>query len=433
MNILGFFSTMDGEAAGNYGLMDQQAAMQWVKSNIKLFGGDPNNICLMGYGTGAMSVGLHMVNPQSRDLFDKAIAMSGNFLNPSAVKYPQEDRSLLDNLASTFGCFHKPTSLLVDCLRQVDAKKLVQYTSNINWRPLIDVGLSNNTLPFLTELPRNFFERGDFHKVPFLTGYTEMEDVLSIEGLLSENATQEELQGIFNEVITRDVPSPNSTNSEFCSVNSDFIANSILFFYGPSIPTSDEYRKLVIDFTTEKYYASSTILHASYLSRYNNNTYVYRFDLKPTTPEALEGLPGWVSVPHLFDLIYVWGIPYWGPITSGQVWDNRDKSISDIIMGLWANFAKYSSPTKNSPYAIKWDAFDTEDPKILMVDGTFTMSNSSKLNYKALEFWNDYYPRVLEVSTVCCNSTESGGSGQNFNPGVHIMFTATFGMLRFII
>lgn len=78
----GFFSTMDGEAPGNYGLMDQQAAMQWVKTNINLFGGNPNNICLMGYGTGAMSVGLHMINPQSRDLFDKAIAMSGNLLSP---------------------------------------------------------------------------------------------------------------------------------------------------------------------------------------------------------------------------------------------------------------------------------------------------------------------------------------------------------------
>lgn len=63
---MGFFTTMDSEAAGNYGLMDQQAAMNWVKKNIQLFGGNPNNICLMGYGTGATSIGIHMINPQSR-------------------------------------------------------------------------------------------------------------------------------------------------------------------------------------------------------------------------------------------------------------------------------------------------------------------------------------------------------------------------------
>lgn len=415
---------MDGEAAGNYGLMDQQAAMQWVKNNIKLFGGNPNNICLMGYGTGAVSVGLHMTNPQSRELFDKAIAMSGNFLNPSAVKLPQEDRPLLDTLAGTFGCIRRPTALLMECLRRVEADSLVQFTSNINWRPLVDVGLSNNTIPFLTELPRNFYERGDFHKVPFLSGYTDMEEVLSIDGLLSENYTEDALLEGFRELMIRDVPSPNST-VENCAINSDFIANSILFFYGPSTLPKDlaEIRKMVIDFTTEKNYASSTVLHASYMSRYINNTYVYRFDLKPETPGALEGLPDWISVPHLFDLIYVWGIPYWGPLSNGQEWDNRDKRISDIIMSFWTNFAKYSSPTKNSLYAIKWDAFTAEDPKILMVDGSFAMSNVSKLNYKAFEFWNEYYPKVVDAATVCCNSTENGALIYDFRP--HFQFSVT--------
>lgn len=63
---MGFFTTMDGAAPGNYGLMDQQAGMQWVKNNIKLFGGNPDNICVMGYGTGAISIGIHMINQESR-------------------------------------------------------------------------------------------------------------------------------------------------------------------------------------------------------------------------------------------------------------------------------------------------------------------------------------------------------------------------------
>lgn len=68
---------MDGESSGNMGLMDQQAAMKWVRNNIKYFGGNPDNISIMGYGSGAVSVVLHMSNPQSRGLFHKAIVMSG--------------------------------------------------------------------------------------------------------------------------------------------------------------------------------------------------------------------------------------------------------------------------------------------------------------------------------------------------------------------
>lgn len=80
LNVLGFFTTTDGESAGNMGLMDQQAAMKWVKNNIKHFGGNPDNISLMGYGSGALSIVLHMVNPVSRGLFHKAIVMSGKYI-----------------------------------------------------------------------------------------------------------------------------------------------------------------------------------------------------------------------------------------------------------------------------------------------------------------------------------------------------------------
>lgn len=79
LSILGFFTSMDAEAVGNMGLLDQQAAMKWVKNNIKHFGGNPDNISLMGYGSGALSVVLHMINPQSRGLFHKAIVMSGEY------------------------------------------------------------------------------------------------------------------------------------------------------------------------------------------------------------------------------------------------------------------------------------------------------------------------------------------------------------------
>ncbi|XP_017772388.1 PREDICTED: acetylcholinesterase [Nicrophorus vespilloides] len=404
LNIMGFLTTMDGEAPGNFGLMDQQAAMMWVKSNIQIFGGNADNICLMGYGTGAMSIAIHMINPQSKGLFHKVISMSGNFMNSAAVKNPAEDKTVLDDLAASFACYRTPTSSLMECLRRLDGASLVSHTSYVNWRPVIDLGLSNSSEPFLRESPRAHFERGDFNKVPVLTGYTNMEDILSIDGL-NDEIEDEKILTVLNEIVNRDLPVINNTDS--CIYNYDHIMDSVMFFYGPSVPLNNtqKARQLIADFNTEKYYGSSTYLHAFITSK-DQPTYMYRFDMKPSTEGVTGNIPKWVSVPHLYDLIYIWGIPYWIALPK-QEWDLRDKRTSDIIMSFWTNFAKTSDPTEGSIFPIKWDPFTKDDPGILIIDRTFNMSDQTRLNYKSFKFWNEYYPKVIELATQCCNATDS--------------------------
>lgn len=404
---------MDGEAPGNYGLMDQQAALAWTQKNIKAFGGNPNNICLMGYGTGAASIGFHMTNPQSQPYFHKAIVMSGNFLDQSLVRKPLDYKTTLDNLAEDFACYRKPTSELIDCLRRADSVELVAYSQNTVWRPIYDGGLSNSTPPFITEHPRNLFERGEYHKIPFLTGYTDMEDILALDVLQSEKFSEEisdDLLGTtLKEIIMKDLPI--SPNNETCVYNYDHIIDSVLFFYNPAVPVMDgnAVRKIVSDFVTERGYGSSSYLQASYLSK-EQPTYMYRFDMRPSTDAAMPKMPEWITVPHLFDLIYVWGIPYWGQLPDQAEWDIRDKTTSDIVMSFWTNFAKSSNPTENSIYPIKWEPFNKTNPGILIIDRTFNMSGLTRMNYKSFEFWNDYYPKVLSVGTQCCNATENGES-----------------------
>lgn len=409
LNILGFFTTMDGEAIGNYGLMDQVAALKWIKSNIEHFGGNANSICLMGSGSGAVSVGIHMVSPDSKGLFTKAIAMSGNLLSPDSVKYPQDDKAIVDEIAGYFGCFRYPTSLLLDCLKRAPAEQLVRFGLEMDWKPIIDNGLSNNTTPFLSEQPKNYFERGDFNKVPFLTGFTDMEEVLTNVDMLHSDDTdapEEYLSQVLNYFVNKDLPQVNSTDT--CVYNHEHILDSVLFFYRPQPPAKShsEMRKTLTDFITEKNYGSTTYQLAQYVSKFKP-TYMYRFDMKPTTDGAVAELPSWVSVPHLFDLIYLWGMPYWSQIPTQQEWDIRDKRVSDIIMNFWTNFAKSSNPTESSIFAIKWDEFKPDSPGILIIDRTFNMSSNIQLNYKSFEFWNNYYPKVIDIATQCCNATSN--------------------------
>ena len=74
----GFLSTGDADSPGNYGILDQAMALQWVYDNIDAFNGDPKKITLFGPGAGAASAGLLMVAPRTRDYVDKVIAQVSN-------------------------------------------------------------------------------------------------------------------------------------------------------------------------------------------------------------------------------------------------------------------------------------------------------------------------------------------------------------------
>ncbi|XP_039453691.1 juvenile hormone esterase-like [Culex pipiens pallens] len=89
--VLGFLRHPEFNVTGNYGLKDQLAALQWVQRYIEAFGGDANNVTIMGQSVGAHSVTYHLYLEPFRGLFHRVIAMSGSLLAPSAMIYQPED------------------------------------------------------------------------------------------------------------------------------------------------------------------------------------------------------------------------------------------------------------------------------------------------------------------------------------------------------
>lgn len=127
---LGFLShpalaSRPGGPSGNYGLMDQQAALRWVQRNIRRFGGDRHNVTIAGQSSGGLAVLAHLVSRSSRGLFQRAIVQSGSFaLTQQSLAAAKTDG---EAFASRAGC----PDQTAECLRNLPVDELVKYFPNV--------------------------------------------------------------------------------------------------------------------------------------------------------------------------------------------------------------------------------------------------------------------------------------------------------------
>uniref|UniRef100_UPI0040569156 carboxylesterase/lipase family protein n=1 Tax=Agathobacter sp. TaxID=2021311 RepID=UPI0040569156 len=155
---------------GNYGLYDQMAAMQWVKANIESFGGDAENITIMGQSAGAMSVQRHCVSPLTDGLFQKAVMSSGGGIHPMFdVNDTEEDRyPFWQSVMEQAGC-----STLAE-FRSITPKKLFEAWNKVKSEnpkgamaafPCLDGA-------FLSESALAVTQKGMHKNIPYMMGST---------------------------------------------------------------------------------------------------------------------------------------------------------------------------------------------------------------------------------------------------------------------
>lgn len=176
LGILGAFGLPGLEGSGTFGLQDQRAALEWVRRNIAAFGGDPDNVTLLGHSYGAYSTAAHLTSPGSSGLFHRAAMQS----SPAMLDYPPgtllpdtpavestwrsvaELEGIGTYVAEQLGCSDPETAL--ECLRALPVEMLLTQGSLFS-----AYAYDNEVLP---EEPGAALRAGRFHRVPVLSGAT---------------------------------------------------------------------------------------------------------------------------------------------------------------------------------------------------------------------------------------------------------------------
>jgi para-nitrobenzyl esterase len=337
-------------SSGNYGLMDQIAALEWIERNIAAFGGDPKNVTIAGQSSGSMSVGILMASPLAKGLFQRAIGESGGLFEPLQL----QPKYLLANAEHDGEKY--AVSLGATSLQQLRSLPAAKLTGNAGGtvHPVIE--------PYvLPASPYDAFTSGQQNDVPLLLGSNADEaraltDVSHVTAATFDKDLERSVGALPPQLAAA---YPHTTDEEARQAQLD-LERDLRFGW-------DMWAWARLQATTGK-----------------SPVYYYSFRQQPPFP-AGSVYAGW-GASHFAELWYVFDHLDQDP----WLWTKADRRVAEEMSGYWTNFAKAGNP--NGPGLPAWPVFTNIDNKVLYIGDPVTVDGVANIN--SLKVFDSVYTMV---------------------------------------
>ncbi len=309
-------------AAGNYGFLDQLAALRWVQGNIAAFGGDPGNITLFGESAGSASVSAQMASPLAKGYFHKAIGESGatGFTSDGLGQKPLASRAAEDaaTLFNVTGAHTIAELRALPALALLEAAEKAPNPMGIRFGAVVD-GY------FLPKTAAAIFAAGEQNDVPLLAGWNRDERGLALG------------------------PTPPPIEAMQKTAREAFGENAAEFLRLYPSATPEQAARSGAEFAADRFIAFGTWAWLEAQAKTGRSS-VYRYRFERAPPTDFFGVAR--GSYHSADILYVFGSFDAQP----QVpWTPTDREISDRIQSYWTNFARSGNP--NGPGLPLWPAY----------------------------------------------------------------------------
>uniref|UniRef100_A0A9J8CIS8 Carboxylic ester hydrolase n=1 Tax=Cyprinus carpio carpio TaxID=630221 RepID=A0A9J8CIS8_CYPCA len=337
LGILGYFSTGDRNAQGNWGFLDQIAALQWVQQNIESFGGDPQSVTIAGESAGGISASFLTLSPMTMGLFQRAIFQSGVANTPShSIKDPLMFAKMVANVTE---CDFSSNEVLTKCIKELTEEQLINATKKQHFLP-------GATLDgeFIKAQPEDLLKSKAFRKVPVLVGTTNHEfGWILPQALFSKDW----VKGMEKKVVKQML---DIFNKDGTSGVNEIIAEEYL----KTAKTPEDIRNAFTEMLGDFFMVIPSIRAASYYRDAGLPVYMYEFQHRPSIYKDLR--PSFVKADHGDELVFVFGACFWDGHIKVEMFTEEENQLCRTIMGYWANFIRTGSP--NGPNLVNWPVYD---------------------------------------------------------------------------